>query len=180
MIRTIAFLFSVTLAAGAAEWSPAVEVRQEDTLCLTYQARLDGAWLAVRAAIEPGWHTFAMDNKVRAEEKLAGRKAISMDQPTQISVSGGLETAGSWLQTPPKDFSRPELRWFSWGFERQALFAAKVRRGKAGPVQIAIRGQACTETTCKNIDVSFQIPAVAVNPAGDPVEIHLKDLIPVK
>ena len=85
----------------------------------------------VRAAIEPGWHTFAMDNKQRAEEKLAGRKSLGIDHPTEITLTGGLEMAGPWYQTPPKDFSKPELRWFSWGFERQALFAAKIRRRAA-------------------------------------------------
>ena len=51
-------------------------------------------------------------------------------------MTGGLETAGPWYQSPPKDFSKPELRWFSWGFERQALFAATVHRSASGTVRI--------------------------------------------
>ena len=167
-------------AARAADWSPALEVRHEETLCLRYQARVDGGYLVVRAAIEPGWHTFAMDNKVRAEEKLAGRKSLGIDQPTEITLTGGLQTAGSWVETAPKDFSHPELRWFSWGFERQALFAARVRRVKASATRIAIRGQACTETTCKNIDVSFELPPVSGSASGEPTELALKDLIAVR
>ena len=58
-----------------------------------------------------------MDNRIRAEEKLAGKKSLGIDHPTEIKVSGGLEVEGPWHQTNPKDFSRPELRWFSWGFE---------------------------------------------------------------
>ena len=54
--------------------------------------------------------------------------------------------------------SKPDLRWFSWGFEKQALFVAKVRRSGAGPAQIGIRGQACTETSCKKIDLTLSVP----------------------
>ena len=107
-------------------------MHHDDNLCLSYQARLDGEYLVVRANLEPGWHTFAMDNKQRAEEKLAGKKSLGIDRPTEIVVSGGLQTAGPWLQSQPKDFSKPELRWFSWGFEKQALFVAKMRRAGRG------------------------------------------------
>lgn len=152
-----------------------VEVRHEETLCLTYQARLDGSYLVIRAAIEPGWHTFAMDNKRRAEEKLAGKPSLGIDHPTEFTVTGGLETVAPWYQTPPKDFSRPELRWFSWGFERQAVFAIKIRRKSPAPARIAVRGQACTDTTCKNIDVEIPLPA-----APEPSNLDLKTLIQVR
>ena len=161
----------------AAAWTNPVEVHHDDNLCLSYQARLDGSYLVVRANVQPGWHTFSMDNKVRAEEKLAGRKSLGIDRPTEIVVTGGLETAGPWLQSPPKDFSKPELRWFSWGFERQALFAAKVRRKGAAPAHIALRGQACTDTTCKNIDVELTVTAGKNDTA--PSELDVKSLIPV-
>src|SRR5206468_2365456 len=111
------------------------------------------------------------------EEKLAGKKSLGIDHPTEITLSGGLETAGAWQQSVPKDFSKPDLRWFSWGFERQALFAVKVRRSGAPPTRLAIRGQACTETTCKNIDVALSVPVAAGK--TDPSEVQLKDLIPV-
>ncbi len=100
-------------AAWAGEWTEAVEVRHDDNLCLSYRARLDGPFLVVMATIEPGWHTFAMDNKLRAEEKLAGKKSLGIDHPTEIALSGGLEAAGPSQQSAPKDFSKPELRWFS-------------------------------------------------------------------
>jgi hypothetical protein len=70
----------------------------------------------------------------------------------------GLEMDGSWYQSVPKDFSKPELRWYSWGFEGQALFVAKVRRVGAGPPSLAVRGQACSDAICKNIDVTISIP----------------------
>jgi DsbC/DsbD-like thiol-disulfide interchange protein len=156
------------LSAQAA--APRAEVRHDDNLCLAYQAALEGDYLVVRAAIEPGWHTFAMDNEHRAKEKLAGRMSLGIDRQTEIRITGGLSAAGPWYQTPPKDFSKPELRWFSWGFEREAVFAVKVRRGGDAAGKIQIKGQACTETTCKNIDVELPAPAgrpkSGVAPAG--------------
>ena len=137
----LALLLSTTLAAG--DWSSAVEVRHDDEIAISYQARLDGTFLVVRAALGPGWHTFAMDNKRRADEKLAGKPALSVDRPTEI-VLLGFDLAGSWYQTPPKDFSHPDLRWFSWGFEGQAVFAAKIRRppSQRSTVRAAAAGHA--------------------------------------
>ncbi len=167
-------LFCIALAAAG----QSVEVRHDDTLCITYNARLDGSWLVVRAKLEPGWHTFAMDNKQRAEEKLAGKPALSVDRATEITLSGGLEVAAPWYQSPPKDFSRPQLRWFSWGFEREAVFAAKIRRSGSSPTRIEIRGQACTETLCKNIDTSISLPTGKTTTAAS--ELNLNNLIPVR
>jgi DsbC/DsbD-like thiol-disulfide interchange protein len=155
-MRKLQALAAVCLL-GAQASAPRAEVRHDDNLCLAYQAALEGDYLVVRAAIEPGWHTFAMDNEHRAKEKLAGRMSLGIDKQTEISITGGLSAIGPWYQTPPKDFSKPELRWFSWGFDREAVFAVKVRRAGAGKIQI--KGQACTESTCKNIDVELPTPA---------------------
>lgn len=146
-----------TLALLALAAFGAVKVRYDETLCLSYEARLEGGYLIVETRIEKPWHTFAMDNVKRAEEKLAGKKAISMDRSTEIAVTG-LKTEGSWLQTAPKDFSKPELRWFSFGFEDRATFAVKASR-TAGPAQLTIKGQACTDAICKNIDVIVPVAA---------------------
>jgi hypothetical protein len=115
----------------------------------------------------------------RATEKLAGRPSLGGDLPTKIAVGGGLEIEGAWHQTAPKDFSKPEMQWFSWGYEGQALFAAKARRAGAGAAQIAIRGQACTDKVCKGIDVEISLP---VPPAGkaEPPDVALKTLMPVR
>jgi hypothetical protein len=120
-----------------------------------------------------------MDNKQRAAERLAGRQSLGIDGPTQITLSQGLEPVGSWYQSPPMDFSKPELRWYSWGFENQARFVTKVRRSGAGPAQIALRGQACTETTCKNIDVEISLPLTAGGSAT-PSDVDLKTLVAVR
>jgi len=171
-------MIKLALLLFAAAWTNPVEVHHDENLVVAYQARLDGPYLVVRASLQPGWHTFAMDNKVRAEEKLAGRKSLGIDHPTEIAVSGGLQTVSQWLETPPKDFSKPELRWFSWGYERQALFAAKVKRTGGSPAHIALKGQACTETTCKNIDVEVTLPVGKTD--ASPAELDVKTLVPVR
>ena len=164
-MQSLAALWLISVAPAAA---PRAEVRHDDNLCLAYQAALEGEYLVVRAAIEPGWHTFAMDNENRAKEKLAGRMSLGIDKQTEITVTGGLAPAGPWYQTAPKDFSRPDLRWFSWGYEKQAVFAVKIRRASAAATRLQIKGQACTETTCKNIDVELDGPAGQPRPSAAP------------
>jgi hypothetical protein len=172
MKYTILILFAVL--ASAADWSQPAEVRHEDALVISYTARLDGPYLVVRANVGQGWHTFALDNVQRVEEKLAGKPALSMDHSTEIAVAG-VQVEGPWRQSPPKDFSRPELRMFSFGYDREAVFAAKVRRAGASSVKLRIRGQACTETVCKNIDVPLTVAAAAK--ATAPVEVKLHELV---
>src|SRR5258708_8967788 len=145
MRRTILLLFAAL--AWAADWSQPAEVRHEDALVISYTARLDGPYLVVRANIAQGWHTFALDNVQRVEEKLDGKPALSMDHSTEIAVAG-VQVDGPWHQSPPKDFSRPELRMFSFGYDSAPVFAAKVRCAGAGAAKLRIRGQACTETVC--------------------------------
>ena len=172
-------IFAAALAVAApGGWTDPVEVHYDVTKCLSYRARWNGQLVAVEVTPEANWHTFAMDNRQRAEEKLAGRKSLGIDHPTEIKLTGGLEVVGPWYQTPPKDFSKPELRWFSWGFEQRALLAAKVRRTGTGPAQIAIRGQACSESICKNIDVTIPLPLAASK--TDANDIDLKALMQVR
>jgi hypothetical protein len=167
-------------AAQPGDWTEAVAVRHEDELCVAYQARFDGGFLVVRATLGSGWHTFAMDNKQRAEEKLAGKAPLSIDRSTEITPATGLETVGPWYQSPPKDFSRPELRWFSWGFDQQALFAVKTRRLGAATIRLALRGQACTETICKNIDVTIVLPLANSKTDANPSIVNLRELVQVR
>ena len=174
------FILAVAAAGQPGAWTQAVEVRHDDNLCISYQARLDGPFLVVRARLEPGWHTFAMDNKQRADEKLAGNPALSADRPTEITVTGSLETIAPWYQTPPEDFSRPALRWFSWGFEREALFVTKIRRSGSTPAKLTVRGQGCTETVCKNIDVVISLPVDNTGKGAGSPEVNLKNLVPVR
>ena len=96
-------------AIRAGDWTMPVEVRHEVARCLSYRARLSGQYLVVQATLEPGWHTFAMDNSQRAKEKLAGKQSLGIERPTEIKVSQGLEVVGRWYQTPPKDASQARV-----------------------------------------------------------------------
>lgn len=167
-------------AAEPGGWTEPVEVRSDETLCVSYRARLDGSFLVVQATHEAGWHTTAMDNQKRAMERLRGRQSLGIDHPTRITVSGGLAVAGPWHQSPPKDYSKPELLWFTWGFEGQAVFMAKVRPAGAGPARIAIRGQACTESTCKSVDVAITLPRAGFVADAAASSFDRKTLIPVR
>lgn len=167
------------LFAPAAEWSKPVEIVVDDTVCAAYKARVDDAGhLVIALTLADGWHTFAMDNQIRVDEKLAGKKALGMDRPTSFAVSGGLAVEGPWMQPPLTDFSKPELRIFSWGFHKRALFAAKVKRtGNEPKARVAIRAQACTETICKDINTALDLELAA--PAG-PAEPSFSSLTAVR
>jgi hypothetical protein len=159
----------ILLAAAlllASDWTEPVHVFHDENLCVSYQARLDGPYLLVKATVGQGWHTFTMDNRIRAQEALAktGKPALGMDQPTRITLTGGWKVAGPWMQSEPKDFSKPQNNWFSWGYEGEAVFAAKVTG--SGATKIGIRGQSCSDKNCRNVEVDIELPASA-KPSGD-------------
>lgn len=160
--------------ARGADWSQPVQVHHDDRLCITYRALWTGEDLVVEAVIEPRWHTFAMDNKKRQAEKLAGKPSLGIEKPTEIKLESGLEVQGSWRQSPPQDFSKPEIQWYSFGFEQKALFAAKARPNGPGPATARVRAQACSDAICKNVDVVLTVPLTA------PSAIDLSALIPLK
>ena len=175
MLRIGMGLLVGVLAASAGEWSEPVNVMIETELCVSYQAKVDGDYLVVEANPAEGWHVYAMDNELRSKEALAGKMSLGVDGPTQITLTGGLQPAGGWLQSEPHDYSKPEMRWYTWGYEDSAVFATKVTGG--GPTQIGIRGQACDATRCKNIDVSLEL--AAAKPGGK-ATLDVSELIPVR
>lgn len=150
------FLFALTTVA-AEGWGPPAVVHHDDQPVVTFRAQIAGGYLAVQVQLAAGWHTFTLDNDKRAAAKLAGKKALSSDKPTQI-VAEGVEITGAWLQPQPKDFSQPDLRIYSWGYEGEALFMAPAKT-KANAAKVRIKGQACTQTVCKNVDVTMEAPS---------------------
>src|SRR3954466_3380405 len=99
IIRGLGLLACAAGWLSAGNWSTPVEVRHEDALCVSYEARLDGPYLVVRTTVGPGWHTFALDNQRRAKEKRAGQPALSSDRATEIKPVSGLATTAPWYQT---------------------------------------------------------------------------------
>jgi DsbC/DsbD-like thiol-disulfide interchange protein len=166
-LKVLVFMVGAAAASLAGGWSAPGEVEHDDKRVLAYKARWDGDHLVVQAKVEPGWHTFAMDNKQRHVEKLAGKASLGVEKSTEIKVENGLETEGGWLQSEPKDFSQPEIRAFTFGFDGEALFAIKAKQTGAGPAKVEIRGQACRESICKNIDVVLSVPVEKGGGAAD-------------
>lgn len=176
----VLLVVGLAAVAGAADWTQRVDVTYEGQKCLSYRARLQGAYLLIEASPGPGWHTFTMDNTIRAAEKLAGKRSLGTELPTEVAVGEGLELDGPWFQSPPKDFSKPEMRWYSWGYDEPALFAVKIRRTGAGPARLSIRGQVCSGETCRNIDVRLSLPPGNPIAAGDAPPAEMTGLVQVR
>ncbi len=64
---------------------------------------------------------------------------------------------------------------FSFGYDHDVIFAAKIRPAGAGPAKLRIRGQACTETVCKNVDVPLTVAVPAK--LGISAEVKLGELV---
>lgn len=157
----LALLLFMALPLMAGEWSPpAVATARDGKALLTCRARLAGDFLLVEFRVAEGWHVYAMDNERRAKEALAGKMSLGVEQNTEVSVAGGLALAGDWYQTEPKDFSQPELRWYSFGFEGTALAAAKIRRNGERSAKVAVRAQACDSVSCISVESEIELPVM--------------------
>ncbi len=96
LICSFQLLFAGVIRGG--DWTSPVEVRHDVQKCVSYRARLTGDFLVIQATHEAGWHTFAMDNKLRAQEKLAGKRSLGIDSPTEIAVTR--RTGVGWTLVP--------------------------------------------------------------------------------
>ena len=137
-------------------WSKEVAAGRGSNPLVKYQATLESGYLVIKAEHQKHWHTYAMDNEVRAKLALKGKKPLGIESGIAITVKG-LELDKRWLQSEPKDFSRPELRWYTFGHEGTALFACKLRElpKTDNPVGVKIVGQACSGDTCRMVKVSL-------------------------
>lgn len=151
-MNTIKILMGISLTlAAAAEWSEPQEVRMRRDHVLTYRAMLSGNTLIIEAVHEDGWHSYAMDNIIRAREA-SGKEKPDCELPTRIEVSGALSIAGSWHQSDPSDLSNTDIKWYTYGFEGVAYFAATVKRGEGDDAIIQIDAQACNDSKCSMVD----------------------------
>ena len=69
-----------------------------------------------------------------------GKMSLGVEESTEVLVTGGLRVTGDWYQSDPQDFSQPELRWYSYGFEGRALLAAQVERTGDPAAEVTVRG----------------------------------------
>ena len=147
---------STVLAAG--EWSaPARAEARDGSVLVTCRSRLAGEFLVVELKPAEGWHVYAMDNEARAKRALAGKMSLGVEQNTQVIVTGGLQPIGGWYQSEPLDFSQPELRWYSYGFDDRALLATQVRRGEVPWAKVTVRAQACDSASCVSVEAEMEL-----------------------
>ncbi len=152
----------VPTLAMAGEWVESKPVMYRGEIAMTYRARLAGEWLIVEAKHSPAWHSYAMDNVERAR-KATGKQTPETELPTRIAVTGGLKTVGAWKQTAPKDLSKADIQWYSWGFEGTARFAVKVERvADGGEAVITVNAQSCNASSCSMVrDLKIVLPVTA-------------------
>ncbi len=155
----LALLLGMTAVLPAGHWTdPVTATDLAGNELVTCRARTAGDLLVVEVEPADGWHLYAMDNEQRAKAALAGKMSLGVEENTEVFVRGGLQQVGDWLQTEPKDFSQPELRWYSFGFGERSLFVSRVRRTGTGPATIEIHAQACDSASCVRVEANLTLP----------------------
>lgn len=173
----VAIATTLTASLWAGGWSaPAEATDRAGNALVTCRAKLAGDHLVVEIQAIEGWHVYAMDNELRAKEALAGKMSLGVEQSTEVQVSGGLEVVGGWYQTEPEDFSQPELRWYSYGFEGTSTLAAAVERTSGDSASVTVRAQACDSASCVAVEAALDVPLT--DGAGE--SFSTDSLVPVR
>ncbi len=157
-------------------WSLPVAAGDELEPRVSYRARIQGEYLVIEAEHDVGWHSYAIDNEVRAAARLAGAESLGIELPTSFEVQGAT-VVGTWLQTPPEDLSDQEIQWFTWGFNGTATFAAKLQDVGTKPVVVVVRGQVCDANACRDVDVELRLDPVTNR---TPHALDVSTLIPAQ
>ena len=115
MTASLWVLLPLLCLADDLEWSKEAVVRQGVRPVVHFQACFDSGYLILRATHEDGWHTYAMDNAVRAAEALKGQTSLGVEQGIEVTIESGIELQEPWLQTKPSDLSHSWLpRSLTW------------------------------------------------------------------
>ncbi len=176
-LALIAVLVAAPMVSAEDGWTTPVPVMNRAKIALTYRATVACDYLIVEANHSPNWHTYAMDNTVRARAA-SGSENPESEQPTRIAVSGAAKASGPWRQTAPKDMSQPEIKWFTWGFEGVARFAVPIEKAGDGDIIVTIDAQSCDPASCTMVSgLKIVVPEGAGS--GDAAEL-LKDMVPVQ
>lgn len=138
--------------AFAEDWSePVTVMRRRQGMVVEYRAKIESGWLVIQAKHGEGWHTYSMDNPQRASKK-TGKEKPDTELPTRFELTGGLEVAGDWHQSKPKDLSMTDIGWFTWGFEEISYFSVPVTKTDGAEASIAIHAQACNINSCSMVE----------------------------
>lgn len=168
---------AVPQVVSADAWSATARAEARDgTVLVTCRSKVSGEFLLVELQAAEGWHVYAMDNERRAKEALAGKMSLGVEESTEVLVTGGLRVTGDWYQSDPQDFSQPELRWYSYGFDGKALLAAQVERTGDPAAEVTVRAQACDSESCIRVDAVMDLP---LNQSGQG-DYRPVDLVPVR
>ena len=167
LATTIASLTSVESG-----WTKGETVYRGTEPVVTYRAKLDGNLLIVEASHAGKWHTYAMDNPVRSKAA-GGNTDLGLELPTEIEVTGGLQTQGPWYQSNPKDLSDPDIYWYTWGFEGVSYFAVNVKRTGDPSAIVIVNAQACSDSACRMVDrLELELPVDGVNSTASTFDIN--------
>ena len=86
---------------------------------MTYRAQWDGEFLLVRGTIQPGWHTFVMDNKERQQERLKGKPSLGIEKSTEVTVVDGLTSHRALDAVSAQRLSKPEISLVYLGLRKR-------------------------------------------------------------
>ncbi|MCH6256349.1 hypothetical protein MLD52_07305 [Puniceicoccaceae bacterium K14] len=155
------------------KWSPMVAAWYGEEIVARYRAALFDKTLVVEATYSEGWRSYAMDNLQRAEA-VFGPGSMS-ERPTQITLDENLTPEGEWRQTKPQDMSKPDIEWYTWGFEKKAFFTRQLTELPHQEFQVKINAQICNNNSCSmandlQLTVSNQ-PNTQESPVTETVEV---------
>lgn len=158
-------------------WSKPAVIKHDSLPAVTVRARVVGDCLVVELQHEKGWHTYAMDNETRVEEKLAGQMSLGMQQGLSVDIQEAVKRTSAWRQSEPKDYSDAEILWYAWGFEGKAILACRIDPAGQENVSITLKGQACNASTCISIEETLEAP---VQQAGEiPAALDWNSLVKI-
>jgi hypothetical protein len=186
MICLLLVCLPIVWTEGDAGWSKEIAAYHGREEVVRFRARIERGYIIIRATHQDGWHTYAMDNELRAAEALQGKTSLGIEQGIEIKAVSGLELEQAWLQTAPQDLSTPQLRWFTYGFDKQAYFACRIQRVTADQATLRVTGQACNGDTCSKVDVQLELDTTLAAtkrqtpPSVERAELPRKGLVPVR
>ncbi|MEM7674304.1 MAG: hypothetical protein AAF212_13250 [Verrucomicrobiota bacterium] len=128
------------------KWSPAAAAYYGDLAVVRYRAAMFGNTLVVEASHADTWKTYAIDNAKRSKEAF-GENA-QHENPTVINLPETVAPKDPWRQTRPKDYSKPGMNWFTWGFEGKAYFSIELESWPKEGFEIIVSAQVCDPKSC--------------------------------